>query len=150
MIGKCLVSCKTLYKYAKPLLSISYSDYPWQRVASDMFEWNKQKCLLVINYYSTLINIVKLSTGTSCNVINHLKSIFDWHVILELLISNNGPQYSAKLFNDFSRDYGFIHITSSTHYPQGNGAAKRGVWRNYWTSQVMSHIQLYYHTVQFH
>ena len=45
----------------------------------------------------------------------------------EPLISDNGPQYSAKLFNDFSRKYGFTHITSSPHYPQGIGTAERGI-----------------------
>ena len=127
MIGKCLVCCKTRYQYAEPLLSTSFPDYPWQRVASDMFEWNKQKYLLVINYYSRFIEIAKLSTATSRDVINHLKSIFAQHGIPESLISDNGPQYSAELFNDFSREYGFTHITSSPHYPQGNGATERGV-----------------------
>ena len=68
-----------------------------------MFEWNKQNYLLVIDYYSRFIEIVKLSTATSCDVINHLKSIFARHGMPEPLISDNGPQYSAELLNDFQK-----------------------------------------------
>ena len=127
LISKCLVCCKTRYQYAEPLLSSTFPEYLWQRVASDIFEWNKHKYLLVIDYYSRFIEIAKLSTATSQDVTNHLKSIFARHGIPESFTSDNGPQYSAKLFSDFAKDYGFTHVTSSPCYPQGNGAAERGV-----------------------
>ena len=126
MVSKCLVCCRTHYQYAEPLLSTSFPDYPWQRVASDIFEWNKQKYLLVIDYYSRFIEI-ELSMATARDVINHLKSIFAKHGIPESVVSNNGPQYSAGLFTDFSKEFGFTHVTSSPHYLQANGAAERGV-----------------------
>ena len=96
MISKCLVCCKTHYQYAEPLLSSTFPEYPWQRVASDIFEWNKHKYLLVIDYYSRFIEIAKLSTATSHDVINHLKSIFACHGMPESLTSDNKPQYSAN------------------------------------------------------
>ena len=68
-----------------------------------------------------------MSTATSSDVINHLKSIFARHGIPESLTSDNGPQYSAELFSTFAKDYGFTHLTSSPHYLQGNGAAERAV-----------------------
>jgi len=108
-------------------MSSGFPDYPWQRVASDLFEWKKQKYLLVIDYYSRFIEIARMSTATSSDVINHLKSIFARHGIPESLTSDNGPQYSAELFSTFAKDYGFTHLTSSPHYPQGNGAAERAV-----------------------
>ena len=126
-INRCLVCCKTRFQYAEPLMSSGFPDYPWQRVASDLFEWKRQKYLLVIDYYSRFIEIARMSNATSSDVINHLKSIFARHGIPESLTSDNGPQYSAELFSTFARDYGFTHLTSSPHYPQGNGAAERAV-----------------------
>ena len=40
---------------------------------------------------------------------------------------DNGPQYSADLYATFAKNYGFEHVTSSPHYPQGNGEAERAV-----------------------
>ena len=65
--------------------------------------------------------------ATSQDVINDFKSIFAHHGIPESFTSDNGPQYSAKLFSDFANNYGFTHTMSSPCYPQGNGAAERGV-----------------------
>lgn len=123
----CSICCKTCFQSAEPLILSPFPDYPRQRVASDIFKWNKQQYLLVIDYYSKFVEIAKLSTATSCDVINHLKSIFAQHSIPELLTSDNGTQYSAELFSKLAKKYGFMHLTSSPYHPQGNGAAERGV-----------------------
>ena len=127
MINQCLICCKTRFQSVEPLMSSPFPDYPWQRVASDIFEWNKQQYLLVVDYYPRFVEIAKLSTATSHDVINHLKSIFARHGIPESFTSDNGPQYSDELFSKFANEYGFTHLTSSPYYPQGNGAAERGV-----------------------
>ena len=47
--------------------------------------------------------------------------------IPEILVYDNGPQYSSDLFKQFAKAYGFTHITSSPLYPQTNGEAERAV-----------------------
>ena len=37
------------------------------------------------------------------------------------LRTDNGPQFSSDSFRMFAQEYGFNHVTSSTHYPRSNG-----------------------------
>ena len=53
----------------------------------------------------------------------HCKSIFAKFGIPELVLSDNGPQFSSREFED----YCFTHITSSPYHHQGNGEAERAV-----------------------
>ena len=53
--------------------------------------------------------------------------MFSRHGIPEMVISDNGPQYSSHRFTEFASSYKFRHITSSPHYPQSNGQAERAV-----------------------
>ena len=60
-------------------------------------------------------------------VIQHIKSIFARHGITDIVISDNGSQYSSEEFHQFSTTWAFVHKTSSTTYPQSNGFAERNV-----------------------
>ncbi|MCG8623106.1 MAG: hypothetical protein MJE68_14070, partial [Proteobacteria bacterium] len=42
-------------------------------------------------------------------------------------MSDNGTLYSAAIFEEFAKEYGFTHVTSSPKYPQANGTAERAV-----------------------
>ena len=80
-----------------------------------------------MDYYSRYIELAKLSSTTSSEVIKHLKSFFSRHGVPQIIVSDNGPQYCATLFKDFANLYGFTHTTSSPLFPQATGAAKRAV-----------------------
>ncbi len=83
--------------------------------------------LLVIDYFSRFVKITKLSSTTAACVVTHLKSMFARHGIPTEVISDNGPQFSAKYFRKFAKEWGFSHTTSSPRYPQANGEAERAV-----------------------
>ena len=96
-------------------------------MATDLFELGNRTYLLVVDYYSRFVEIAKLSGTTATEVINHTKSIFARHGIPEIVISDNGPQYTSAAYAQFAKEYGFSHVTSSPLYPQGNGEAERAV-----------------------
>lgn len=73
------------------------------------------------------VEIAQLSHTRSTDVIVHLKSIFACHGIPEVLMSDNGPQFSGQAFTNFAASYGFRLITSSLRFPQSNGEAERAV-----------------------
>ena len=110
-----------------PLRPSVLPQLPWQKVGTDLFEWNKSTYLLMVDYFSRWIEIARLSNQTSEEVILHTRSMFARHGIPEVVVSDNGPQFSAELYAEFARQYGFEHITSSHYHPHCNGEAERGV-----------------------
>ena len=123
----CSACCKVQNQRAKPLIPSTLPKLPWQKVGTDLFEWKKHTYLLIVDYYSRFIEISQLNRTTAEDVILHTKSIYARHGIPEVVVSENGPQYSAEAYARFAREYQFEHITSSSHYPQSNGEAERAV-----------------------
>ena len=127
MITNCRVCTKERTQHPEPLIPSELPELPFQKVGTDLFEWEKHTYLLLMDYYSRFIEIALLSRPTTAEVINHLKSIFARHGIPEIVVSDNGPQYSCEAFAEFAREYQFQHVTSSPGYPQSNGEAERAV-----------------------
>ena len=107
---------------ATPLL-----DYPWQVVGSDLFFFRNIQYLLVVDYFSRFPEIIRLSSSTSANVIQALKTMFTRFGIPEIFRCDNGPQYSSEEFRRFMKAYGIQHRTNSLRFPQSKGEAERSV-----------------------
>ena len=101
--------------------------YPWQVVATDLFHFDNNDYVVVVDYYSTYFDVFKLNSTKSVHVINKLKGTFSRFGIPETVVSDNGPQFSCQEFTDFSKKWDFKHITSSPHYPKSNGLAEKTV-----------------------
>jgi transposase InsO family protein len=68
-----------------------------------------------------------LGSTTSTIIIDKLRQIFARHGILEIVKSDNGPQYSSAEFAKVAASWKFSDVTSSPKYPQSNGLAKKTV-----------------------
>ena len=55
------------------------------------------------------------------------QSIFARDGIPEVVVSDNGPQFSAEVYAEFALAYQFMHITSNPYYSQSNREAERPV-----------------------
>ena len=73
------------------------------------------------------MDIAKLDTVASSNVINHLKWNFARVGIPETVVSDSSPQYAAQEFMKSAEASVFTRIDSSHRYPQSNGTAERAV-----------------------
>ena len=96
VVRNCRTCAETRSDKAEPMMFSEFPNRPWEKVASDLFEHNKQSYLLVMDYYSRYIEIARLHSTSSNAVINHLKSIFARHGIPQTFISDNGPQYCGN------------------------------------------------------
>ena len=74
----------------------------------------------MIDYYSNYLEIAKLSSISSSDVILHMKSIFAMHGIPSVVVtvSDNATCYSSRLCREFAEEYFFLHRTSSPGYAQ--------------------------------
>ena len=103
------------------------TERPWEKIASDLFEFKGKTYIIVVDYFSRYIEILQLSTTTSASIITALKILFLRHGIPDVLVTDNGPQYASLEFSEFSKFYNFTHRTSSPYHPQGNGEAEHAV-----------------------
>lgn len=127
LVRTCPTCCKAQNQRAQPLIPAPLPELPWQKVGTDLFHWKQGTFLLIIDNYSRYIEVAKLDRLSAEEVIKHTKSVFARHGIPEIVMSDNGPQYSSQEYAEFARTYQFKHITSSPHYPQSNGEAERAV-----------------------
>ena len=126
-ISRCPQCCRDTRPAREPLMTSPLPDYPWQKVATDLFELKGKMYVVIVDYFSRYPEVFRLQSTISRSVINALKMVFSRHGIPETLVSDNGPQYSSLEFAEFAAAYGFTHTTSSPHYPQSNGFAERAV-----------------------
>ena len=68
---------------------------PWTKVDIDLFEYNKQQYLLVVDYYSKFPYTHRLHSPNTSTVINKLKEIFAENGISETVITDNRPQFRS-------------------------------------------------------
>ena len=122
-VKQCQKCAKEFTSKSGPLVSTKLPSYPWQKVAADIFHSNGANCLLTADYLFRFPEVVKLTSTTSLNIIEALKDTFARHGIPEIIVSDNGPQYSSLEFSQFSKKYTFQH----TYYPQSNGHVECGV-----------------------
>lgn len=125
-------TCEVCHTYEtkqqkEPLIQHECPDRPWSKVASDLFQLNEKNYLITVDYASNFWEVDYLENTTSRTVIRKLKSQFSRHGIPDVLITDNGPQYSSDEFRRFVKQWEFDHKTSSPGYPQSNGKAENAV-----------------------
>jgi hypothetical protein len=96
-------------------------------LALTCFFWNNESYLLVSGYYSKFPLIRKLRNIQSNTVIAYLKSIFEEHGIPSKFVTGNDTQFTSSGFTEFSKTYGFEHVTTSPYYSQANRFIERNV-----------------------
>ena len=111
----------------EPLMPHKIPSRPWQKVGTDLLQFDGRQYLITVDYYSSFFEVDKLETTDSRSVINKLKMQFSRHGIPEIVISDNGPQYDSADFAKFAKDWHFQHITSSPRNPQSNGKVESAV-----------------------
>lgn len=127
-IGQCDICQSFRNQQAKePLLSHELPCRPWSKIAMDLCESHGRQLLVVVDYFSSFIEVKRLTKTTSRAIITTLGEIFARFGIPEEIVSDNGPQFASADFAKFCSEWGIDHITSSPLYPQSNGKCENAV-----------------------
>ena len=111
----------------EPMVPSQLPSKPWEKVATDLFTWDKSEYLIIVDYHSRFFEVAKLPDTKSNTVITHIKSAFARHGTPCQVISDNDPQYSSKEFESFTKQWQFKHTIISPLYPQANGLVEKSL-----------------------
>ena len=111
----------------EPLMPSEVPEFLWSHAASDIFEFERDSYLVLVDYYSKYVEVSKLGELSSLETIKVLKEHFARHGIPSKLITDCGSQYASKEFGSFAESYNFEHVLVSPKYSKANGEAEAAV-----------------------
>ncbi|GLV37932.1 hypothetical protein CBL_06366 [Carabus blaptoides fortunei] len=88
--------CQSQQRYndREPIKLHRIPDYPWQIVATDLFEIKLKTYVLLVDTYTSFYDFREISTTATESVIECLKIWFAIFSTPEEVLLDNGPQYS--------------------------------------------------------
>ena len=108
-----------------PLHPWEWPKHPWVRLHADYAGPVNGKMLLVlVDAYSKWLEVKAVSSATSAVTIEQLRSIFATHGLPEILVTDNGSNFTSTEFQEFTQRNGIKHVKTSPYHPSSNGLAE--------------------------
>ena len=129
-------NCTTCLKFSAQkhtcLFNRQYTEHeipihPWSKLTSDIFYFEGDSYLLIVDYTSQFPITRKLSSMTRKAITHHMQEIFAKYRWPDTLVTDNRPCFTSKEFQMLMQSMSVNHITSSPHYPQSYGLAEKFV-----------------------
>lgn len=111
----------------EPMEPTEYPPIPWHTIGTDLFHHNDKNYLIISDYFTKYFIVEELNTTTSQVVANRTSKTLSLFGLPNTIISDNGPQFIGKPYQDLMNKHGISHITSSPHHPQGHGFIERQI-----------------------
>ena len=128
MIKNCSICFKNFHPNQAPVLSWSSPGKSWSRVHVDYAgPLDNKYILVVVDAYSTFIDVHVTSSRTSNVTIELLRKVFCNFGVPDVVISDNAPYFVSEEKSHFFRKNGINHTTPAPYNPASNGLAERSV-----------------------
>ena len=92
--NNCLTYHNKLQK--QPMTIHPIPSLPWQKVGSDLFEYLGKSYIVMIDYYSKVIETSRIRDKAASTVISSMKAIFTRHGIPQEVTADNNPFNSSE------------------------------------------------------
>ena len=121
--------CKTMIAMPKPVVRHPWQlpNGPWERVHVDYEEWNNHHFLALVDAFSMWPEVQVTSTTTANMTITLLSDIFACFGFPQILVSDNGSQFTSTEFQNFLSQHHIIHHKSPSYHPATSGLAENMV-----------------------
>ena len=83
--------------------------------------------LILIDATTKWIDIHVVTSSSTQSTIEKMRATFATLGFPQILVTDNGPQFTSSEFSQFTKINGIKHITSSPYHPATNGLAERTV-----------------------
>lgn len=103
------------------------TNFPFERVHIDLFDFQKNEYLVVFDDYSKYVEVKLVNNYNTYNVIGELRILFAQFGLPKNIVSDNGPPFNAHEFKKFWEANGVNVLNSPPYNPESNGTAERGV-----------------------
>ncbi|KRY56479.1 Uncharacterized protein T03_3767, partial [Trichinella britovi] len=102
------------------------ADKPWKRIRVDFAgPVNGKMFLIVVDAHSKWPEVLHMPHITTEQTIESLKTVFARFGFPEVLVSDNGTQFTSTEFTIFCPENGIRHVTSAPYHAQSNGQVER-------------------------
>ena len=109
----------------KPLIPHNIQTEIWSKVGPDLFSIKNKNYLIVADYKTKFFDVVCLPDTNAPTVIDHIERCSAKFSIPKTVFSGNGRQLTLKEYKLFSKQWDFVHDTSSPEFAHSNGFVER-------------------------
>ena len=111
-----------------PLHHWQWPERPWERVHIDFAgPFLNTMFLIIIDAHTKWAEVFPVTAAKTSSTIHCLTETFSRFGIPNILVSDNGSQFTSNEFKAFVKRMGIRHITSAPFHPATNGLAERFV-----------------------
>lgn len=103
------------------------TDRPMQRIHLDFLDYQGRKFVILVDAFSSWIEIQQMNQADATHLIRFLKSFFQTFGDPEYIVTDNGPPFGSHQLQKFCDERGVKLVHSPPYHPQSNGQAERAV-----------------------
>ena len=101
---------------------------PWERIHVDFAgPFQSSYFFIVYDSHTKWLEAIPMRETSTESTIRELRAMFARFGIPRQLVSDNGPQFTAGQFAEFTSNNGVRHIRVAPYHPSSNGAGERAV-----------------------
>ena len=132
-IARCIYECKHCQLHRNnPVKAPSHPwdapKHPWERVHIDFAgPFKGHMWLILVDALTKWPEVIQMSTTTSERTVEVLRSLFARYGLPQVIVSDNGTQFTSGTFQMFCKNNGIHHKLSAPYHPSTNGEAERFV-----------------------